>query len=148
MSSWATPSDVTGAWLADDPPPEAGKIQIWIDKAEREIRRKVPDILDRIAAEEAENPARTDLKDDAVDVVVEMVTRVLLNPKRERSRSESIGTGPHSESVTVTAGGENPGKLYLAPDELKKLQPPVERGGAFEIDLMPAATQGLFPWPW
>lgn len=148
MTSWASPSDVTGAWLADDPPPETGKIQIWIDKAEREIRRKVPDILERIAAEEDEDPARTDLKDDAVDVVVEMVTRVFLNPRRERSRSENIGTGPLSESVTVTAGGENPGKLYLAPDELEKLQPPVERGGAFEIDLLPSTFKGPDPWPW
>ncbi|QAB17481.1 hypothetical protein Leucomu_05695 [Leucobacter muris] len=148
MSVWATPTDVTDAWLADDPPPTTGKIQTWIDKAEREIRRQVPDIQARIDAEVDDDPEGEGLLQDAIDVVVEMVTRVFLNPRRERSRSENIGTGPLSEAVTVTAGGENPGKLYLAADELAKLQPPVERGGAFEIDLMPAAPKGLFPWPW
>lgn len=145
--SWAKPTDVTGAWIGNDAPADIVKVQTWIDKAEREIRSKVADIQARIDAEAAETPPRKDLLETAVDVVVEMVTRVFINPTRQRSVSESIGTGPLSEAKSVTFGGDNPGKLYLAPDELEKLRPP-QQDGAFEINLLPSNYRGPNAWPW
>lgn len=143
--SWATPNDVTDAWIGDDAPDDTDKIQVWIDKAEREIRRQVHDLQARIDAEAAENPARTDLLADAIDVAVAMVTRVFRNPTGQRSVSENIGTGPLTEGKTVTFGGDTPGRLSLEPDELAKLQP-VHRRGAFEINLIPDRPRGVFPW--
>lgn len=145
--SWAEPDDLIDSWIGENPPTDTKKVQIWLDKAEREIRRQVPDIQARINAEAAEDPSREDLLADAIDVAVEMVTRVFLNPERTRSVSENIGTGPMSEGRTITHGGDNPGKLYLAADELAKLKPQFKRGAAFEIDLMPARSQGANSWP-
>ena len=145
--SWAKPTDVTGAWIGDDAPTDTNKVQVWIDKAEREIRSKVPDIQARIDAEAAEPKPRTDLLDTAIDVVVEMVIRVFLNPQRQRSVSENIGSGPLTEGRAVTYGGDNPGKLYLAADELEKLRPEAP-DGAFEISLLPKNYRGPNAWPW
>lgn len=133
--SWATPADVTGTWIGDDAPTDTTKIQKWIDKAEREIKRRVPDLTDRIAAEGSETPARTDLLDTTIDVVVAMVTRVFRNP--EGLRTTNVGTGPFTE--TRTYGGDVPGGLGLTDDELAKLQG--ARGGAFSIDLIPSSSR-------
>ena len=133
--TWTKPEDVTDAWIGDDAPDDQDKLKIWIEKAEREIRRRVPDIQTRIDAEAAENPTRTDLVDDAVDVTVAMVTRVFRNPAGQRTVSDSLGTGPLTESSSITFGGDNPGALELTDRELEKLQP-VARRGAFEVDLL------------
>lgn len=129
--SWTDPSDVTDAWIGDDAPDDTEKIQLWIDKAEREIKYRVTDLLDRIAEEAAEDPARTDLVTTAKDVVVAMVTRKFQNPRGVRQSATT--TGPFSDSETVA--GDKLGELYLTDDELKKLTG--KRGGAFEIDLGP-----------
>lgn len=132
MATWAVPSDVKGAWIGDDAPSDDTKIQTWLDKAEREIKYRVPDLVDRIADEAAETPARTDLVNLAKDVEVAMVTRVFRNPRNVRQSTTT--TGPFSESETIA--GDMPGGLGLTDDELKKLAG--KRGGAFEIDLGPA----------
>lgn len=129
MASWTAPGDVTGAWIGSDAPTDANLIQKWIDKAEREIRYRVPDIQTRIDAEGALVPPVTDLLELAKDVTVTMVTRVFRNPEGIRQISE--GTGPFTESRTY--GGDLPGGLGLTDDEVKKLAG--KRGGAFEIDL-------------
>lgn len=138
--TWAKPKDVTDAWIGDNAPDDDAKLQIWIDKAEREILDKVPDIQERIDAQAAEDPPRTKLFDDAVDVTVAMVMRVFRNPEGQRSVSDSLGTGPLTESSSVTFGGDNPGALELTDRELEKLRP-VARRGAFEVDLL-AGYQG------
>lgn len=135
MASWTKPTDVTDAWIGEDEPTDTTKLQTWISKAEREIKRRVPDIQTRIAAEAAETPARTDLLQTAVDVTVSMVTRKFQNPKGYRQVQTT--TGPFSESGTV--GGDNPGQLYLTDDELAKLRGEQE-GGAFSIDLIPSTS--------
>lgn len=146
MASWTGPSDVTGAWIGEGEPTDTAKIQNWIDKAEREIKFRVPDIQTRIDAEAAETPARTDLKDTAVDVVVAMVMRVFRNP--EGIRQTNITTGPFTNSRTY--GGDVPGGLGLTDDELAKLQG--ERGGAFTINLIPSTSPyspdytPTYPW--
>ncbi|QIK62346.1 hypothetical protein G7068_03325 [Leucobacter viscericola] len=140
--SWTKPKDVTDAWIGDDAPTDEGKLQIWINKAEREIRNKVEDLQKRIDAEADEEPARKDLEATAIDVVVAMVTRVFRNPRGERSVSESIGAGPLTETASATFGGDNPGSLEPTKSELEKLQG-ARRGGAFEISLIPANYGGM-----
>lgn len=141
--SWTVPADVTGAWIGDDAPTDTTKVQVWIDKAEREIKYRVTDIQTRIDAEGAEVPARTDLLETAKDVVVAMVTRVFRNP--DGVRQANTTTGPFTESVTF--GGDTPGALGITDDELAKLQAVQE--GAFSIDLIPTTSPfhpDYVPW--
>ena len=134
MASWTKPEDVAGAWIGEGVPTDTDKIQKWIDKAEREIRFRVPTIQARIDAEAAETPTRTDLLELAKDVTVAMVSRVFRNP--EGIRQANTTTGPFTDSVTY--GGNVPGGLGLTDDELAKLQG--ARGGAFSIDLIPSTS--------
>ena len=131
MASWTQPSDVTGAWIGGGAPSDNDQIQTWIDKAEREIKYRVPDIQARI---DAESPA-TDLLDTANDVVVAMVTRVFRNP--EGIRQTNVTTGPYTASKTY--GGNQPGGLALTEDELAKLQS-VQSSGAFTVSMIPATS--------
>jgi hypothetical protein len=132
--SWTTPADVTGAWIGEGAPTDTAKIQKWIDKAEREIKFRVPDIEARIDAEGALVPPVTNLLEIAKDVTVSMVIRVFRNP--EGIRQTNITTGPYTSSKTY--GGDVPGGLGLTDDELAKLQG--ARGGAFTIDLIPKSS--------
>ena len=133
--SWTTPTDVTDAWIGEGVPDDDLQIQIWIDKAEREIRFRVPDLQARLDAEAELIPPVTDLLDTAIDVVVAMVTRVFRNP--EGIRQSNVTTGPITESSTF--GGDVPGGLGLTDDESAKLQG-VRVRGAFTINLIPATS--------
>ncbi len=134
MASWTAPSDVTEAWIGENAPTDDQQIQVWIEKAEREVKYRVPGIQARIDAEAAEVPPRTDLLEAAKDVVVAMVTRVFRNP--EGIRQTNVTTGPYTASKTY--GGNTPGGMSLTDDELAKLQG--ARGGAFSIDLIPSTS--------
>lgn len=134
MASWTAPDDVTDAWIGEDAPTDTTKLQKWIDKAEREIRYRVPDIQSRIDAEAAEAPPRTELLELAKDATVAMVMRVFRNPAGVRQANTT--TGPFTDSVMY--GGDVPGGLGLTDDELAKLQG--VRGGAFSIDLIPSTS--------
>lgn len=133
--SWTIPTDVTDAWIGEDAPTDTTLLKVWIDKAEREIRRRVPDLQARIDAEAEATPASTDLVAAAVDVTVAMVIRVFRNP--DGARQKQWTTGPLSESMTV--GGDNPGTLYITDDEFASLQAVVV-SGAFTIDLIPTTS--------
>lgn len=132
--AWAKASDLTNSWIGENVPTSTQLIEVWLNRAEREIKFRVPSIQARIDAEAAEVPARTDLLDTAKDVVVAMVTRVFRNP--EGIRQTNLTTGPYTTSKTY--GGDVPGGLGLTDDELAKLQG--ARGGAFTIDLIPATS--------
>ena len=140
--SWTIPADVTGAWIGDSAPTDTALIQVWIDKAEREIRRQVPDIQSRIDLEAAAVPPVTALLADAVDVAVNMVIRVFRNPDGVRQRQSM--TGPFSESFTIA--GSNPGVLMMTDDELAKLQGKRPQAGAFTIDLTPVGAPSTVIW--
>lgn len=127
---WATAADVVEAWIGEDVPDDLALVQTWVDKAEREIRFRVPDLERRIA--DAESP---DLLATAVDVVVSMVQRVFRNPRG--IRQANITTGPFTGSETY--GGDVPGGLGLTDDELAKLQG-VRSTGAFTIDMIPSSS--------
>lgn len=106
MASWTAPGDVTGAWIGSDAPTDANLIQKWIDKAEREIRYRVPDIQTRIDAEGALVPPVTDLLELAKDVTVTMVTRVFRNPEgiRQISRVPARSPSPAPTGAIFPAG--------------------------------------------
>lgn len=133
--SWSTPADVTGAWIGNDVPDDDALIQVWIDKAEREIRHRVPDLQARIDAEAEEDPPRTDLLASAVDVASAMVTRVFRNPAGIRQENET--TGPFTTSRTY--GGNVPGALAMTDEDLAKLQGQTG-SGAFSISMIPSSS--------
>lgn len=145
--SWTTPADVTDSWIGPDRPTDDVLIQTWLDRAEREVRYRVPDLVARIALEAAEVPARTDLLELTRDVVVSMVSRVFRNPEGIRQVNQSSGTGPFSESVSRTYGGNTPGSLALTDDELAKLQGR-QSSGAFSVDLLPSTAGSIGPARW
>jgi len=133
--SWTTPEDVILAWIGDGAPLDDDQVQVWIEKAEREIRFRVPTIQARLDAEAAQIPPVTDLLEAAQDVVVSMVTRVFRNP--EGIRQTNATTGPFTESRTY--GGDTPGGLGMTDDELAKLQG-VRARGAFTISMIPTTS--------
>lgn len=137
--SWTTPADVIDPWIGVDAPDDLVKLQLWIDKAERELRRRVPDLQARIDAEAVLVPASVDLLETAKDVVVAMVTRKFQNPTGTRQRNATTTTGPFSETVSETVGGNNPGELVPSDDELAKLTG-VAESGAFSVDLIPRTS--------
>lgn len=134
--SWTVPADVVDAWIGDDAPDDTAQIQLWLDKAEREIRFRVPDLQARIDAEAEEDPPSTDLLEAAKDVAVSMVMRVFRNPEGIRQRNTT--TGPFTESATY--GGDQPGGLSLTSDEFAKLQS-VQSSGAFSVNLVPTTSR-------
>lgn len=144
--SWTTPDDVVDSWIGPDAPTDHMLVQKWIDRAEREIRYRVKDLQARMDAEQELVPPSTVLLDLARDVVVAMVTRVFRNPDGTRTVNQSSGTGPFSESVSRTYGGDQPGGLSMTDDELAKLQG-LESSGAFSIDLLPARS-AVGPLQW
>ena len=134
--SWTQPTDVTDAWIGEGAPTDLAKVKRWIDKAEREVRRQVPDLQARITAD-----TTGELLETTRDVVVAMVTRVFRNP--EGIRQTNVTTGPFTNSKTY--GGDVPGALELTADELAALQG--QKGGAFSIDLIPS-TSPYHPEAW
>lgn len=129
--SWTIPDDVTDAWIGEGAPTDTTKLQTWIDKAEREIVYRVPDIQGRI---DAESPS-TGLLETAKDVVVAMVTRKFDNPRNVRQRN--VTTGPYTSSETM--GGDVPGDFTPTEGELAKLQA-VQQSGAFTVSMIPATS--------
>ena len=132
--SWTAPTDVTGAWIGEGAPTDLVLVQTWIDKAEREIRYRIPDIQTRIDAEANGTPPSIDLLSAAQDVVVAMVTRVFRNPDGVRQTNE--GVGPFTTSRTY--GGNMPGELAMTDAEMARLQG--SRDGAFTVSLIPASS--------
>jgi len=134
---WADPEDVIDSWIGPNRPDDEDLVALWIAKAEREVRRQVPDIVTRLEADPVDEP---DLRENLRDVLVSMVQRVFRNPEMIRQVNET--TGPFSESRTY--GGDLPGGLGLTADELDKLRLESIAGRAFEVD--PLAGYAGPPW--
>lgn len=131
--AWTTANDVIAAWIGDDAPTDSGLVDVWIGKAERLLRSKIPDLQERIDAGSSVEP---DLLGNAQDVVVSMVQRVFRNPEGVRQRQE--GTGPFSGSVTY--GGDQPGALWVTDAEMSLLAVAGLSTGAFTIDMIPSTS--------
>lgn len=137
--SWTLPKDIIDSWVGPGVPDDPAKLQIWIDRAERLVRRNVKALQERIDAEADLIPPVTDLLDAARDVVISMVTEVFKNPEGKRSIQQT--TGPFSENVTF--GGDNPGKLVFLPEYANQLSGFIP-GESFVVDLI-AATPSVYP---
>lgn len=142
--SWVLPDDVTDSWVGSSAPTDLPKLQIWIDRAERLVRRRVPDLQQRIDEESDLDPSVSDLLDTTKDVVIAMVTEVFKNP--DGKRSVGTTTGPFTENVTF--GGDDPGKLLFLP-EYEDLLSGVNPGEAYTVDLIAGHSEPRAPfWGW
>ena len=128
--AWTVAQDVLDAWIGDDKPTDNLLVTKWIDKAEREIRFKVPGIQARITA------AEVDLLENVIDVVTAMVIRKFNNP--QGIRTANTATGPFSESRTF--GGDDPGELVMLANELAKLSLNASGRRAFSVSLIPTTS--------
>lgn len=124
--AWATPQDVIDSWIGGGAPDDLDQVQLWLDRAERMVRAKIPDLQGRLDAE-AEAPG--ELTATVRDVVVAMVTRVYRNPLGLRSTMDT--SGPYTKQATF--GGDTPGTLFLTDEELAQLGGG-QAGAAFAID--------------
>ena len=131
--AWTTANDVIAAWIGDDAPTDSVLVGRWVDKAERLLRSKIPDLQARVDAGSTVEP---DLLGNVQDVVTAMVQRVFRNPEGVRQRQE--GTGPFSGSVTY--GGDQPGALWVTDAEMALLAVAGLSTGAFTIDMIPATS--------
>jgi len=131
--AWTTPAEVTAAWIGGDAPTDAALVGVWVDKAERLLRAKVPTLAARVVADPVVEP---DLLGNVKDVVTAMVQRVFRNPDGIRTRQDS--TGPFSGSVTY--GGDQPGSLWVTDAELSMISPSGSNRGAFTIDTIPVTS--------
>ena len=112
MATWTTAADVTGAWIGDGEPLDDDKIDLWIGKAERLLRYRIPSLAGRITADTSGELLAT-----TRDVVVAMVTRVFRNPEGVRQWQET--TGPFTNGKTYA--GDTPGGLTITDEELQRL---------------------------
>lgn len=132
--AWTTAAEVVAAWIGGDAPTDTAKVAVWIDKAERLLRGKVPTLAARRAATPVTEP---DLSGNIADVVTAMVQRVFRNPEGVRQRQE--GSGPFTGSVTY--GGDQPGALWVTDAELALISPVGSNRGAFTVDTIPVTSE-------
>jgi hypothetical protein len=126
--TWTLPKNITDSWIGGDAPTDSTLVEVWIGRAERLLRTKVPTLQQRISSGEP------DLLEKTRDVVSNMVQRVFRNP--EGIRQKNTTTGPFTESTTY--GGDQPGYLWVTDEELGSLTQGVPgRRRAFTINTMP-----------
>lgn len=117
--SGVTPKDIRDAAFGFTiPEGEDPAIQRLIDKAERKIAARVPNLAERI------QPGGDIDKAAFVSLVEDMVLRVLNNP--EGKKSERIDDYSYTVDDRVAAGF-----LYLTDEELEELLPGTQRTRAF-----------------
>lgn len=131
--AWTTAAEVVAAWIGGDAPTDTALVDVWVGKAERLLRAKVPGLSARVAADPVVEP---DLLGNVKDVVTAMVQRVFRNPEGIRTRQES--TGPFGGSVTY--GGDQPGALWVSDAELSLISPAGSNRGAFTVDTIPVTS--------
>lgn len=131
--AWTTASEVIAAWIGPDAPTSTVLVDVWIGKAERLLRAKVPTLTARLAVTPVTEP---DLLGNVKDVTTAMVQRVFRNPEGVRSRQES--TGPFGGSVTY--GGDQPGALWVTDAELALISKAGTNRGAYVINAMPTTS--------
>lgn len=131
--AWTTAGEVVAAWIGDDAPTNTALVDVWIGKAERLLRAKVPTLDARLAVSPV---TELDLLGNVKDVVTEMVQEVFRNPEGVRQRQE--GSGPFTGSVTY--GGDKPGALRVTADQLELLAPAGASTGAYTVDMIPSTS--------
>lgn len=93
MADLAQVSDVVAAWrpLTTD---ETTRATYLLERASRKVRRRWPDVDDRITASTLD-------ADDVAEVVVALVVSVLNGPPVPGAKSWSVSSGSESRSVTL-----------------------------------------------
>lgn len=133
MATWTSAQAVINEWVGDDVPTDVVLVGAWVAKAERLLRREVPDLRDRIAAGEE------DLLEEVQDVVASVIARKFRNPEGARQVQET--TGPFSASKTYA--GDSPGELELTQKELARLtKGTTGLRRAYSVDMLPPHLQG------
>lgn len=135
---WTTADDVISSWIGNDAPTDTDLVGVWVQRAERLLRRRIPSLTSRVDADESE------LLETIVDVVSNMVQRVFRNPEGIRQKNET--TGPFSTQATY--GGDQPGYLWVTDEELNSLTDGATgQQRAFSVDTMPSgAGSNLGRW--
>lgn len=82
---------------------ERPKADYYLGAASRRIRRRWPDVDNRIS-----NPADRLTDDDVSDVVIQMVVGALDTPSVRGAKSFSEGVGPMSRSATLVGASTDP----------------------------------------
>ena len=144
--SYTTVQDVEAEWNQQVPDGSLVHVQRLIEKAERLLVRRIPDLADRI-----DDDRLTEA--DVVDVVCSMVLRVLRNPTGFRSES----AGDYSYSADAASAS---GRIQLLPSERRLLVggtggaftirpyvwPPVEYGGG-DVSLLDSGPDTVMVFP-
>lgn len=99
---FATTGDIVNAWRPLSPI-ETTRAAYWLEVASRNVRRRWPDVDDRLALPDSD-PRHLDPR-DVRDVVVALVLEVIGGPPVPRARQWSEASGSESLSVTIDAGG-------------------------------------------
>lgn len=118
---------------------EKPRAEYYLGSASRAIRRRWPDVDQRIA-----NPEDYLTADDVADVVVQMVLSAVDRPPVRGAKSFSEGVGPMSRSATLLAGSTNPTEIEGWMVEVFE-----GRSAALPVFHAPPSGryEGLFVWP-
>ncbi|MFJ4026029.1 Gp19/Gp15/Gp42 family protein [Paenarthrobacter sp. NPDC089989] len=85
---------------------ERPRAEYYLGMASRAVRRRWPDVDQRIA-----NPDDKLNADDVADIVVQMVLSAVDGPPVRGAKSFSESVGPMSRSATLQAGSTNPANI-------------------------------------
>lgn len=105
--AYANASDVTSRWARTPTEEETKLIAVRLEDVERLIRRRVPDLDDKVNDEEI-------LEDDVIQVEAEAVLRLVRNP--EGFMSESDGNYTYMLRNDIATG-----RLEILPEEWELL---------------------------
>ncbi|MCK7661974.1 hypothetical protein [Corynebacterium antarcticum] len=124
----ATPETIRQRWIATTPLPDDEVIQHYLDDAETLIFDEIPDLRDRLAADDAGA-----LTAKLALVEFQMVSQIFRNPDGIRQRSQSAG----SYTDQTTYGVETlAGEMVLTPAHRAMLASGAKR--AYGVDMTAA----------
>ena len=112
---------------------EARQVRRWLDKAERMIRARVPE-LDEWALD-------GDYSATVNDVEVAAVARKALNPEGLRSVMTQVDDANVQQTIDAT---RSPGEITILPDEWSRL---LKVDGSPTMSIMASAEPDSFPLP-
>lgn len=101
--AYATSADVAVRWARTPSAEEAALINVRLDDVERLIRRRIPDLDDKIASQEIS-------EEDLIQVESDSVLRLVRNP--EGYLSETDGSYTYTLQADLATG-----RLHVLPEE-------------------------------
>lgn len=104
--------------------PEKAQIQQWLDKVERLIKTRLPDLDQRVTSGLLD-------RETVADIEVDAVTRKALNPQGLRTFSRSVDDATIQQTIDSSRSS---GKLELTDEEWERLLP-VPVGDGFSSPL-------------